>query len=78
MKNELSIRRITAYLSFLVVVAYIVTGYGITNYQLVEKLSFGLLTKSRSFIIHSYLIYPLVVFLAIHVYYARKILSMHK
>lgn len=69
MKKE-AIRKTAAYLSFAVVVLYIVTGYGITQYRVVEKLSFGLLNKAVSFKIHSYLIIPLLVFLGLHLFFS--------
>ena len=69
MKKE-AIRKTAAYLSFAVVVLYIVTGYGITQYRVVEKLSFGLLNKAVSFKLHSYLIIPLLVFLGLHLFFS--------
>ena len=51
-----------------VVVLYIVTGFGITEFRTVERLTLGLLTKQVAFRIHSDLWVPLVVLLALHIY----------
>jgi hypothetical protein len=46
------IRKTNAYLALTTVILYIITGYGITQYRVVEKITFGLLTKAWSFTIH--------------------------
>lgn len=51
---------------------YILTGFGITQFRIIEKYSFGLLTKSLSFRIHSALIVPFLLALALHVYFVLK------
>jgi len=65
-------------LFLLVIVLYVITGYGITRYQIVEKLTLGLLSKPLSFKIHQTLIYPLVIFLFIHLYYSSGIFNFLK
>jgi hypothetical protein len=77
-KSKLMVRRTTAYLALSTVVAYIITGYGITQYQIVGRLTFGLLDKTISFKMHSYLIYPLIIFLIIHLYFALSIRYLKK
>jgi hypothetical protein len=64
----MNVRKIAAYLSLLVVVLYIITGYGITKNLVIEQLTFGLLTKSLSFKLHEWLIYPLIWTLLWHIY----------
>lgn len=64
----MNVRKIAAYLSLLVVVLYIITGYGMTKSLVVEQLTFGLLTKVRSFKLHEWLIYPLIGTLLWHIY----------
>jgi hypothetical protein len=61
-----TIRKIAAYLAFATVLLYIITGFGITQYRIVGALTFGLLGKALSTKIHSYLIYPLLIFLILH------------
>jgi thiosulfate reductase cytochrome b subunit len=73
-KNRIQIRKTAAYFSIATVILYIVTGYGITQYRTVEKLTFGLLSKSLSFKIHSWLIIPLIIFLFTHLYFSCDLL----
>ena len=71
MKQEV-IQKIVSYINLFLVLLFIITGYGITRYQIVEALSLGLLTKVSSFKIHELLIYPLIPALTIHVYLSAK------
>ena len=48
-------------------VLVVVTGLGITEYQTVEALTFGLLGKALSFKLHLWLWVPFLVVLALHV-----------
>ena len=68
-------RKTAAYLAITTVILYIITGYGITRYQIVEKLTLGLLSKALSFKIHLWLIVPLVIFLALHLYFSCDLLK---
>ena len=80
MKEEIRIRirRLTAYLSLATVLSYIITGYGITNYSIVEKLTFGVLYKSLSFKIHMWLIIPLALCLSVHLYFSCNLFRKEK
>jgi hypothetical protein len=49
------------------VIAYIVTGFGITEARTVEHLTFGLLDKYWAFKIHNNLVIPFVTLLALHI-----------
>jgi len=71
-------RRFAAYLFLLTIILYVITGYGITRYQTVEKLSFGLLTKALSFKIHQWLIIPLVLLVVIHLYYSCSLFGLRR
>lgn len=51
----------------IVTILFILTGIGITNYQLIESLTAGILTKLTSFQIHTNLTIPLIVLLAVHI-----------
>ncbi len=53
-----------------VVALFIVTGFGVSEFRTVERLTLGLLTKqlARAFKIHFELRLPLVVLLMLHVY----------
>jgi hypothetical protein len=52
---------------FVVTLLYLVTGLGITQYQLVESLTLGLLTKNVAFRVHDSLLIPFIVLLVLHV-----------
>ncbi|MFH1032605.1 MAG: hypothetical protein V1767_08615 [Chloroflexota bacterium] len=49
-----------------VVVLYVVSGFGITQFRVVETLTFGLLTKNLAFKIHNVLLVPAVIILGLH------------
>jgi cytochrome b subunit of formate dehydrogenase len=46
---------------------YLVSGLGITQYQLIEPLTLGLLTKSLAFKIHDDLLIPFIALLCLHI-----------
>ena len=70
------IRKINAYALLVIVMLFVITGYGITQYRIVEMITFGLLTKQLSFILHMYLIIPLVFTLLVHLCSSCGILSI--
>ena len=72
------IKIIVAYLSLLIIVLYVITGYGITQDETITKLTYGILTKSVSFKIHTHLLIPLVIFLLLHLILALDLLSKFK
>ena len=45
-----------------------ISGFGITEFIIVESITFGLLTKKLAFEIHEYLWIPFTVLLALHVF----------
>jgi len=51
----------------IVTVLYFVTGFGITQFRIVEGLTFGALSKALSFKIHNNLEIPFVVLLVLHI-----------
>lgn len=51
----------------LVIFLFILTGFGITNYQFIESLTAGTVTKLTSFQIHTNLTIPLILLLAAHI-----------
>jgi len=50
----------------IVIVLYIVTGFGITEFRAIETLTFGLLTKNLAFKIHNALLIPSIILLILH------------
>ena len=57
---------------------YMISGFGITEFRVVEYLTFGLFTKRLAFEIHEYLWIPFVVLLILHIFLpsARKWLHL--
>jgi len=76
MKNILKenlARQVVHWLLLAVIVLYLLTGFGITEYRVVEHLTLGLLTKPLAFKIHDNLLIPFIVLLGLHIYQqARK------
>ncbi|MFC1638492.1 DUF4405 domain-containing protein [Patescibacteria group bacterium] len=71
--NKINFIKINNGALLIVSILMIVSGYGISEYQVVEKITFGMLTKSESFQIHSSLGIAFVVLLAIHaMFYVRR------
>lgn len=72
-KEEISRRKKqVAYGLLTVVMLYIISGFGITSWQIVEPLTLGLLTKSLAFKIHNWLLFPFIILIIAHVFLAVK------
>jgi hypothetical protein len=52
---------------------YIITGFGITEYRIIETITFSALSKPVSHLIHSNLIIPFFILLILHVLLSVKI-----
>jgi len=65
-------KRIVQWLLAIVIIAYIITGFGITEYRIVESLTLGLLTKPLAFKIHNNLWIPFVALLILHIYQGTR------
>jgi len=65
-------RQIVHWLLLAVIVLYLLTGFGITQYRAVEHVTFGLLTKPLAFKIHDNLLIPFIVLLGLHIYQQAK------
>jgi dolichol kinase len=71
MKNVLKeslARQIVHWLLLAVLVLYLITGFGITEYRVVEQVTFGLLTKPLAFKIHDNLLIPFIILMILHIY----------
>ena len=66
--NQYFFRKIIHWLLAILVIIYLVTGFGITEFRTVETLTFGLLTKTLSFKIHMNLWIPFVILLGLHIF----------
>lgn len=65
-------RLIVHYGLLLIIILYVLTGLGITRYQIIGPLTFGWLTKPLSFKIHDGLLIPMIIFLLLHLYITMK------
>jgi cytochrome b subunit of formate dehydrogenase len=61
-----NLRRAVGWLLLAFALLLIVTGLGITDWQIVETATFGLLTKALSFQLHNLLWIPFLAILAVH------------
>lgn len=55
------------WLVLIFVAVYIITGLGVTNYQIIGAVTFGGLTKLGAFQLHSSLLIPFIIVLALHI-----------
>jgi hypothetical protein len=53
----------------LLVLAYGITGFGITQGRIVSMLTFGLLSQPMAFLVHDNLLIPFIIFLLLHIFY---------
>jgi len=60
-------KKVIPWLLLAVMALYILTGFGITQFQTVEAMTFGLLTKNLSFKMHNALTIPFAVLLVAHI-----------
>jgi thiosulfate reductase cytochrome b subunit len=66
-QNLLLLKSLIHWLLLIVTILYLLTGLGITQYQTVEAITFGLLNKNLSFNIHENLLAPFVTLLVLHI-----------
>lgn len=71
MAEILQLKRAIAWTLMAVSVLFLLSGFGITQYQIVTALTFGLLGKAVAFQLHEWLWIPFVVLLVVHVYLGR-------
>jgi thiosulfate reductase cytochrome b subunit len=70
MKNLTIVTRITQYLLFLITIVFLITGLGITHYQVIGQITIGALTKPLSYQIHTTLTIPFIVLLILHILFS--------
>jgi hypothetical protein len=68
MTKQQRIGRTVHWLLTALVIVYLITGFGITEFRIVEPLTFGLLTKSLAQKIHISLEIPFIVLLVLHIW----------
>jgi hypothetical protein len=69
MTNQQRIMGTIHWLLTVLVIIYLITGFGITEYRIVEPLTFGLLTKSLAHKIHINLEIPFIILLILHIWF---------
>ena len=67
-KGQNLLKKTIIWLLAIIIVLYGVSGFGITEFRIVEYLTFGLFTKKLAFEIHEYLWIPFLVLLGLHVF----------
>ena len=68
MANQRVMQRTIHWLLTALVIVYLITGFGITEYRVVESLTFGLLTKSLAQRIHMSVEIPFMILLILHIW----------
>jgi cytochrome b561 len=68
MTNQQRVKKTIHWLLTVLVIVYLLTGFGITEFRIVEPLTFGLLTKSLAQKIHINLEIPFIVLLVLHIW----------
>ena len=69
----ITLRKIVRWLLFLVSGLLILSGFGITQYQTVNKLTLGFLDKAQFFQMHIFLAIPFLILLLLHIALSSKI-----
>lgn len=59
-------------LLLIVIILLVITGYGVTDYHIIEAITFGTLSKALSYQVHTNLIVPLIILLALHFYFILR------
>jgi len=68
MVNQRLMKGTIHWLLTVLVIIYLIIGFGITEYRILEPLTFGLLTKNLAHIIHINLEIPFIVLLVSHIW----------
>jgi hypothetical protein len=68
MKKRSIIRRIVAWLLATTVLVFLISGFGITEFRVVEEATFGLLTKPLAFKMHEVIWIPFLMLMITHIY----------
>jgi cytochrome b561 len=68
MTNQQIVNRTIHWLLTALVIIYLITGFGITEFRTIEPITFGLLTKSLAQKIHISIEIPFIVLLVLHIW----------
>ncbi len=67
--NQRLVKKIIDWPLSAVALVYLLTGLGITQYRIIEPLTFGLLSKSLSIKMHENLLIPFSILLTLHIFF---------
>ena len=67
--NQSVVKKIIDWPLFAVTLVYLLTGLGITQYRIIEPLTFGVLSKSLSFKMHENLLIQFLTLLTLHIFF---------
>jgi len=70
--KDRDVKRLVIWLLGGVTIVFLLTGFGITTPDLVTPLTLGVLPKSVSYRLHTYLWGPFLILLLLHIYLAQK------
>jgi hypothetical protein len=70
--KDRDIKRLVIWLLGGVTIVFLLSGFGITSPDLVTPLTLGLLGKSVSYQIHTYLWGPFIILVLLHIYLGQK------
>jgi cytochrome b subunit of formate dehydrogenase len=69
--------RIIQWALLIVTFLYVLSGFGITEFRIIESATFGLLSKNLSFAIHDNLLIPFIILLVVHIIF-RPVKQMYQ
>jgi cytochrome b subunit of formate dehydrogenase len=73
-----TLEKATHWLLTVAIILYVVSGYGITEFRTMERITFSLLSKPLAFRIHTILTIPFLVLLGLHIYFTYRRRSIPK
>ena len=73
-----TLEKATHWLLAVAIILYVVSGYGISEFRVVERITFGLLSKPLAFRMHTILTMPFLVLLGLHIYFTYRRRSIPK
>jgi hypothetical protein len=60
-------RQVVQYTLLFLLGLYLLSGFGITEFRIVEAATFGIFTKNVAFVIHNNILIPMLILLVVHI-----------
>ncbi|MEI6293917.1 MAG: hypothetical protein WCP36_09540 [Methanomicrobiales archaeon] len=70
--KDRDVKRLVMWLLGGVTILFLLTGFGITSQDMVTPLTLGVLSKSVSYQLHTYLWGPFLILFLLHIYLSQK------